>query len=51
MADKEEMVKEVTGYTVKQIEGDQAYTITMIMEMAQRIWKLEARVAKMEGRL
>jgi len=51
MADKEEMVKEVTGYTVQQIAGDQAYTATIIMDMAQRIWKLEARVAKLEARL
>ena len=53
MADKEEMVKQVLGVTVKQIkEGDMAvHRDELIMHLAERVWKLEARLAKVEGRL
>jgi len=51
MADSDEMVKEVTGYKPDDIRADKADTSEIFIVMAERIWKLEARLAKVEGRL
>ena len=51
MADSDEMVKQVTGHKPDDIRADKADAMELLIGMAERIWKLEARLAKVEGRL